>query len=791
MALQTLWVYASGVKCYRSGWKTDVARFGTGSGGHYTSSQIIFTPGSEDLQKLRNARITKVIAGLTFARLGGDGTKTIGFDCGGLDYSIQVTQAYDKMRYPLIWTGDSSTQSNSWGAYFLAALKKDSSITIDLTVPKATVPSGKDYASNYGGVKLPSYLEITYEPLSSELGISNNQTFDLGVLNTVSLIRYAGDYRETAFLNYEGKSLELVNSSTDTSKFSFTLPLNIANNMVNKSTVSGTINLITYSNGSQIGEEKNYNIQIRVPSSIFFKRGNNWAINGVSNKANKNYFIQGFSQAEITCNFTPFTENEFTDNATIKSCTIENLKLGISSQTMTNKGNNTFTYTTPILNISGSEFFNITVENSRGHKKTFQTETIRIQSYTIPQIINISLSRINEKGELMEEGNYLRWTGTLKYSNVTYGESSEKNIPVTLSLSHWNGSKSFSISSLNSSGTFSVDLIDTTIDGGLFKTDNSYEITAIVIDSLGRQSLERIATLSSTKYLIHFPTGGNGLGLGSAATNPNKITCGFDMFFNSDNGALKIAEGGTEAIDKEGAWNNIVSQGGIINKLTIQENALSGTRNRPCLNLVPLMGAEEWGKVQVKAGGSTESNIFLGGLEVWEAGTKPEKAALTLYKKEGIFPELKLGYSQPNASGTDVWSEYKIPSEKDLYYYPGNQIIIRGVLFGYLTSENALLIIMVPVSKRLEKINGVQINNFIGSMRAGGGTYGYNKDFKNEVKDSILLPEQNAVMLVLNGSYTGSANNNAIQLDLGYQVDENYKIVLTDPKTSGLIMTFT
>ena len=436
MALQTLWVYASGVKCYRNGWKTDIARFGTGSGGHYTSSQIIFTPSAEDLQKLRNARITKVVAGLTFAKLGSSGTKTIGFDCGGLNYSVEVTQAYDKMRYPLIWSGDSSTQNGSWGAYFLSVLKENSSVTIDLTVSKATVPSGSDYASNYGGIKLPSYLEITYEPLSSELGIPNNQTFDLGVLNTVSLIRYTKDYNETAFLNYEGKSLELVNSSTDTSKFSFTLPLNIANNMVNKSIVSGTINLITYSNGSQIGEEKSYNIQIRVPSSIFFKKGNNWAIIGASNKVDKNYFVQGFSQAEITCNFTPFTENEFTDKATIKSCTIENLKLGISSQTMTSKGHNTFTYTTPILNISGNEFFNITVENSRGHRKTFQTKTIGIQSYAIPQIVDISLSRINEMGELMEEGNYLRWTGTLKYSNVTYGGGAEKNIPVTLSLSY-------------------------------------------------------------------------------------------------------------------------------------------------------------------------------------------------------------------------------------------------------------------------------------------------------------------------------------------------------------------
>ena len=62
MALQTMYINATEVWCYRGGWKSDIARFGTASGGHYTDSQIKFTPSVEDLAKLRNARITSVTA---------------------------------------------------------------------------------------------------------------------------------------------------------------------------------------------------------------------------------------------------------------------------------------------------------------------------------------------------------------------------------------------------------------------------------------------------------------------------------------------------------------------------------------------------------------------------------------------------------------------------------------------------------------------------------------------------------------------------------------------------------
>ena len=58
MALQTMYINATEVWCYRSGWKSDIARFGTASGGHYTHSQIKFTPSAEDLAKLRKSRIT-------------------------------------------------------------------------------------------------------------------------------------------------------------------------------------------------------------------------------------------------------------------------------------------------------------------------------------------------------------------------------------------------------------------------------------------------------------------------------------------------------------------------------------------------------------------------------------------------------------------------------------------------------------------------------------------------------------------------------------------------------------
>lgn len=681
MALQTMYINATEVWCYRGGWKSDIARFGTASGGHYTDSQIKFTPSAEDLVKLRNARITSVTASLTFAKLGSSGTKTIRFGFSkGDNYWITVTNAYNQVRWPSIWTGNSLDDSSNWGARFLAQLKDNSSVTIYIENNEMVVPSGKNYASNYGGIKLPSYLTVTYEPLSSELEISDGQSFDLGILNTVSLKRYSSDYTETATLRYipeeeeeEEQNLILTNFSNNDSSFSFILPLSIANHSKNNSSISGQIILSTAQNGTTIGEDKTYNININIPSNIFFSKGDNWTIEGVSdiNGIESEYFIQDLSRAQITCNFKQYKneDEEFTDEATITSCIIENSKLGISEK-MDEGNNNTFTYTTSsTLKVAGDIFFNIIVENSRGHKKIFQTETFSIQPYSIPQITDISVIRINEAGAPTEVGNFLKWSGILKYSNVIYSSSENNvNVPVSLTLYYPNILKTSTVETTfkvnsndlnNNAGNFSVNLIDTSITGGLFSTDESYEIKAIVQDSFGNQSIERTATLSTTKYLIHFSNGGGALGLGSAAIYDQKITCGFDMFFKSDSGALKITEGGTEAIDREGAWNNIVSQGGIINKLTIQDSNNSLDKERPCLNLIPVIGEENFGKIQVKAGG--EETLLWGDLEVWDPGApgEQEKAALTLYKGFGEFPNLKIGYSKP-VDEKDVWTEYNI-----------------------------------------------------------------------------------------------------------------------------------
>ena len=536
---------------------TDMARFGTASGGHYKYSELTFGPDgykSEELALLRNSKITKVSVKAFFEKKGGNYTKVLPF---GWDANISFWPAYNGWEEKIIWEGDTSRDASGWGVSFLNHFKSDTSLKISIAVNSDTVPSGKDYASNYGAIgygnaEEKTRLIIEYQPLSSELNISNNKEFTIGQSFTVPLNRYSSDYEESIRLEYlndknETEALNLRNNSGNSTQFNFSLPLSIANNIANEKSREGKI-IVTTSNEKkeQIGEIKEYPILLVIPLEIFFVK-ESFKITSVSENLSlikEKYFIQNFTKAKFSFSFSNFIQGDFTDNASLKTYRITNSSLNFDSGTKSFSSEETSaTYTTSeVFSVSGEYTFNIEIKDSRGNSKTFSFDPINIQAYAKPEIINISLNRINELGAEDDEGQYCQWTGTLKYSSVQYDEN-KKNFPIELLLSYGSGkSKTIGFTKEENFNSYIAQIIDTE---NPFNSDTSYLISARIKDMLCSDSDARTETLSSTKYLIHFGQKGKGLGLGSSALYKNKITCGWDMHFNHENGYLKVEEGGT------------------------------------------------------------------------------------------------------------------------------------------------------------------------------------------------------------------------------------------------------
>lgn len=564
MALQTMTIKATSFKGVRDGGeviKNDAARFGRSTNGTWVGT-ITFTPEKSDLEKLKKSRITKIYLNTQLAALGGVYTKSISF--GGKSFSF--SEAYNVAKAGTVWTGNTLTETSGWGPTFLKHFKNgNSSYNVTVTATSATsssLISGKDYAKNYGGLTSSTTLTVTYELLGSELNITSGQKIILGEENSVSLVRYDSKFSEQfklSFLDDQGvtQTITINNiSSTPQTQLKFILPLNLINKITTSTSRAATLTVSTYEGATLIGQN-NYSITLSVPSEINFKLSTFSILSQSdivsSEKINEKYFIQSFSKAKIEASFLPYTSENFTDLAVLKNYTlyINGSQVG-STKTF---NSNSLSETTEIFTTAGDKTVQIKIQDSRGKQQSVNLGTFNVQEYSTPKINNISISRMLEPNVPNEEGINLLWDGNLIYSEVQCSDEINNSL-TKLILSWGEGELDFKEFKENLSlGKYSAYVEGKQISTNnieYFKTDTFYKIKAKIIDFLGQESEEREIDLTSTKYLIHFGQNGYGLGFGSSARYFEKITCGWDMFFNSESGALKISEGGTGVTSYEG-----------------------------------------------------------------------------------------------------------------------------------------------------------------------------------------------------------------------------------------------
>lgn len=141
-------------------------------------------------------------------------------------------------------------------------------------------------------------------------------------------------------------------------------------------------------------------------------------------------------------------------------------------------------------------------------------------AYTKPRIINFSVRRVNQNGQLDDQGTIcnviFNWATdnpvtaiTVSYRQATSG-ANWSDPPFTLTASGTSGSVNQSLSDE-------------------FSADISYEIKVTVTDGDGSSySSYATRTLPSSKFLIDFRAGGDGIAIGKAAEN-----AGFDVYMDT------------------------------------------------------------------------------------------------------------------------------------------------------------------------------------------------------------------------------------------------------------------
>lgn len=136
-------------------------------------------------------------------------------------------------------------------------------------------------------------------------------------------------------------------------------------------------------------------------------------------------------------------------------------------------------------------------------------------AYTKPRITNFSVSRVNQNGQNDDQGTIC---------NVIFNWATDNPVTaITVSYRQATTNASWSDINLTASGTSG------SVNQSLspeFKIDNSYEIKVTVTDGDGSSySSYATRTLPSSKFLIDFRAGGDGIAIGKAAENSGFDVC--------------------------------------------------------------------------------------------------------------------------------------------------------------------------------------------------------------------------------------------------------------------------
>ena len=331
---------------------------------------------------------------------------------------------------------------------------------------------------NYGGTYIGTISGSTTVTLPTIPRASSFTVGDItiGSAATVTINRASTNFTHTVTLTLDSsRSLTASNVGTSTT---LTPPLTWCNGITNATSSTGTITVDTYSGSTKIGSSSR-SVSITVPSSV---------VPSVSATATlvsgfQGLYLQGRSKVTINSTGTGAY------GSTIKSCSVSGAGYSGSGTS----------YTTGVLNVTGTVAFTVTVVDSRGRTNSTSVN-VTVISYSKPTITVQQLGRCISDGTSSEEG-------TCAYIKVALGFASvnEKNaISATVSYrkrgdTAWSGSTPI----VTESGKVVFD--------GALEATNDYEVRIYAEDAVGEKAETVQVISSSANYLIAAKQGIMGL----------------------------------------------------------------------------------------------------------------------------------------------------------------------------------------------------------------------------------------------------------------------------------------
>lgn len=375
----------------------------------------------------------------------------------------------------------------------------DGSKTISVSA-KFSCSSTLTYAPQDGSCS--GNVALTTIPRATSPSI-DKPSLDCGSVIKISGTNASSKFSHKVYVTWNGAKTQIgtIASGTTSPSFSYTIPTDWEKNLPNSTSGIATFTLETFSGSTSVGS-KSVNATIKVRS------GTVPSIGTVST-SDTNSICTGigqYVQSQSRLKFSIATSGSQGSTITLISTKFE-------GQTYTGSS-----FTTGIINSSGTLSYTITVIDSRGRSAT-KSGSVTVSAYSPPSLTNVSAKRANSSYVVDESSG----TYALLHFKVGFTSLSNKNVTSFYIQYRTSGASSWTkINSWDNNYTLEQDYKA----GNLFTLSTAtYEVAFGVKDKFMSDYSWQIFTVAPTYTLINFGKDGKSLTFfGQDANNANQLT---------------------------------------------------------------------------------------------------------------------------------------------------------------------------------------------------------------------------------------------------------------------------
>lgn len=450
----------------------------------------------------------------------------------------------------------------------------------------------------------------------------------------------------------------------------FTIPLEWANAIPNATSMNGTLICETYESdySTKIGSTDTEIVTFKIPAEIVP------SLNITLEDTDKMLFERfgAHIQGKSTITYNINAEGSY-------GSTIISYKTSINDVIYTDSS-----FTTGIINSSGSKYYSTTITDSRGRTKTIEGY-YKVLPYTKPKIRGFEVYRCNEDGTINDEGIFAKVVSNAIVDSVENKNTKEfKLLYKKIKDEEWTEIATYS-------GVY--EFIDERIVNS-FDINNSYIFKLEASDFF--EKIPSVFSINSSDCIMDFHKSGNGMAIGKASENEGILDIGYKTRFTGGIDYIQLELGtNLDEITLPGFYfgeeGNFVNKPNISGSFTLNVFASGSTgqigqslticNKHECITYQRFCYADGWGEwlscfpavheLYNNENGSNESTITL----TENAGNYKY---LEIYYMDNDFTHSSTKVYQPNRKCVDlsiheIW-EGKIYIKQKRVYIDGNTI---------------------------------------------------------------------------------------------------------------------